>query len=103
MSILIDELPLTFDAHVIVSDALTATLRTQRAAVEKTGCKVTSFHVSGEDVPPRLFITFEPGTPSFQVRGELEKVGFDVGQQMGDKMLRFYASKRVVKGTGWEV
>jgi len=99
----IADLPLTSDANITVDDALIALVSAQKAEIESLGCRPTAVHVSGDGVPPRFFISFIPGTPSFEVRGKLEDKQYDVGQQMGDKMLRFYASKRVAKGTGWNV
>ena len=96
-------LKLTSDEPVTIDETLTKLVAAQKLEIEELGCKPTSVHISGMGVPPRFFITFEPGKPSFEVRGKLEDKQYDVGQQMGDKMLRFYASKRVSKGTGWNV
>jgi len=96
-------LPLTTDLDILVDAALEKLVAAQKAEIEKTGCLTTSVHISGNGVPPRFFISFTPDNPSYQVRNELAAKHYDVGQQMGDKMLRFYASKRVEKGSGWNV
>jgi hypothetical protein len=96
-------LHLTTDGPVSVDDDLVKLVTAQKLEIEELGCMTTAVHISGEGVPPRFFITFAPDKPSFQVRGRLEDKQYDVGQQMGDTMLRFYVSKRVSKGTGWTV
>ena len=99
----IADLPLTWDVDITVDDDLITLITAQKAEIESLGCRPTAVHVSGNGAPPRFFISFIPGAPSFEVRGKLEDKQYDVGQQMGDKMLRFYASKRVAKGKGWDV
>ena len=99
----IADLPLTTDADLTVDPPLVKLVTDQKAELIALGCTPTSVHVSGGGVPPRFFITFQPGVPSFQVRGKLEEKQYDIGQQMGEKILRFYASKRVTKGEGWTV
>lgn len=94
-------LPFTTDTDLVADASLAKVIEDQKAELLALGCNPTSVHVSGSDVPPRFFITFDPGKPSFEVRGRLEEKQYDVGQQMGDKMLRFYVSKRVTKGDGW--
>lgn len=96
-------LPLTSDTDLTVDAVLEKLVADQKAEIEGIGCRPTGVHISGNGVPPRFFITFEPGKPSFEVRGRLQEKQYDVGQQMGDRMLRFYASKRIAKGTGWDV
>lgn len=94
-------LPFSTDTDLVVDAPLRRLIEDQKAELESLGCIPTSVHVSGAEVPPRFFISFQPDRPSFEVRGKLEAKGYDVGQQMGDKMLRFYTSKRVTKGDGW--
>jgi hypothetical protein len=94
-------LPLTTDVDLVVDPALEKLVSEQKAELLHLGCTPTAVHVSGAGVPPRFFISFQPDKPSFEVRGRLEANKYDIGQQMGDKMLRFYASKRVAKGDGW--
>lgn len=94
-------LPLTTDVDLVVDMSLEKLVTAQKAELLELGCTPTAVHVSGSGVPPRFFISFRPDRPSFEVRGKLEANKYDVGQQMGDKMLRFYASKRVAKGEGW--
>lgn len=96
-------LPLTSDAELVVDDALTTLIIEQKAEIESMGCTATGVHVSANGVPPRFFISFRAEHPSYQVRNALAEKAYDVGQQMGDKMLRFYASKRVARGKGWDV
>ena len=96
-------LALTSDTDLTVDASLEKLVTDQKAELVELGCVPTAVHVSGGGVPPRFFISFPPGTPSFQIRGKLEDKQYDVGQQMGDKILRFYASKRVRKGDGWAV
>jgi hypothetical protein len=101
MSDQIAGLPLTTDVDLSVDAALEKLVTEQKAELLGLGCTPTSVHISGNGAPPRFFISFQPDKPSFEVRGKLEANKYDVGQQMGDKMLRFYASKRVAKGEGW--
>jgi hypothetical protein len=94
-------LPFTTDTDLVLDAPLRKLIEDQKAELVSLGCTPTSVHVSGSGVPPRFFISFEPGKPSFVIRSKLEEKQYDVGQQMGDKMLRFYASKRIAKGDGW--
>lgn len=94
-------LPLTTDFPLGISEALENTAVSQRKQLEDLGLSVTGIHMSDEDAPPRFLVQFPPGKPSFQIRTMVEAKGFDIGQQMGEKMLRFYATKRVTKTNGW--
>jgi hypothetical protein len=96
-------LPLTTDDKVDIDGALQALVSAQKQELLDLGCTPTAVHVSAGGVPPRFFFTFPPGVLSYQVRHLLASKNFEVGQQMGDKMLRFYASKRVEQGKGWQV
>jgi hypothetical protein len=96
-------LPLTTDDKVEIDGSLLALVEAQKSDLIELGCTPTSVHVSAGGVPPRFFFTFPPGLLSYQIRHLLASKGFEVGQQMGDKMLRFYASKRVEQGKGWQV
>jgi hypothetical protein len=98
-----DELgvPFTCDMPMGMTDTPTKVLKEQIESLEAMGVKVTGVHIVEPGSPPRFFITFVPGVPSFKVRTSLEREGWDVGQTMGDKMLKFYAAKRAVKSDGW--
>lgn len=94
-------IPFTSDLPVSLNQISEQELKDQKEELERLGVSVTGIHVVEPMSPTRFFIRFKPGVPSFQTRTSLEKEGWDVGQQMGDKMLKFYATKRAVKGAGW--
>jgi hypothetical protein len=75
----------------------------EKKEIEALGVGVTGIHVLGEGAPPRYFIQFPKGEASFTFRSKLEAKQFDVGQQMGNKILKFYASRRTKRGEGWQV
>lgn len=83
-----------------ISKQLKDTVKEQKEELEGLGLKITEVHLSGDSVPPRFFIQFPEGEQMVKYRFELENSGWDVGQQMGEKMLHFYASKRSFSG-GW--
>jgi hypothetical protein len=95
--------PLTTDFPVPMDEDFVKDTEDQKAELEQFGLKVTGIHVLGEGATPRFFIEFPPGQPSFEIRARLEASQYDVGQQMGDKMLRFYVTRRVKRGDGWQV
>jgi len=95
--------PLTTDFPVPIDEGFEKETAAQKDELEKFGLGVTGIHILGEGAAPRFFIEFPPGKPSFEIRARLEASQYDVGQQMGDKMLRFYATKRVKRSDGWQV
>lgn len=95
--------PLTKDFPVEIDDSIRKGIKDQKKEIESLGVNVTGVHILGEGAPPRFFIVFPPGPGSYKFRGMLESKHYDVGQQMGDKMLKFYVSRRTKKGEGWKV
>jgi hypothetical protein len=95
--------PLTKDFPFELDSAVKKETKERKAELEEFGVTVTGIHMLGEGAPPRFFIEFPKGVPSYKIRGMLESKQYDIGQQMGSKMLRFYAARRVVRGEGWEV
>lgn len=94
-------LPFSSDVDIEIDEPLSSLIGQQKEELLAMGCTPTAVHVSAPGVPPRFFFTFAPDKPSYQTRNLLASKQYDVGQQMGDRMLRFYASKRVSKGGGW--
>ncbi len=95
-------LPLTTDIPIGISEALEDTATSQRKELEDIGLLVTGIYLADASTPPRFLVQFPPGKPSFQIRTMAESKGYDIGQQMGEKALRFYATKRVKQTTGWD-
>jgi len=95
--------PFTTDFPVEPVGELKALIKEEKAEIEAFGIGVTGIHLLGEGAPPRYFIQFPKGAGSFTFRSKLEANDYDVGQQMGKDMLKFYASRRKKKGKGWEV
>jgi hypothetical protein len=97
------DVPVTGDGPAEVSGSLLALLLKEKGEVEATGTRVTGIFLQIKNgAPPRYFIEFPPETPSFIARARLEQEGFDVGQHMGDEMLRFYASRKTAPTKAWD-
>ena len=101
MAIDILGVPLTSDLPVKLTEARAHELKASIDELKSLGVVVTGVRIIDPDTPPRFFIAFVPGVPSFKARTAREMEGWDVGQQMGAKMLMFYAAKRAVKSNGW--
>jgi hypothetical protein len=84
-------------------DELEALIAAQRAEIEAAGVEVTRIVVEDLDVPPRFHILFKKGEPSSTARMRLEEKRYDVGQNLGEKNLSFYVTKRVEQTKGWSV
>lgn len=67
------------------------------------GVTVTKIHMVDAEAAPRYHITFSADVPQWKSRAQLEQLGYDIGQTIGDQQLYFYASKRVEKSKGWSV
>jgi hypothetical protein len=67
------------------------------------GLQITQFVLPKDGGPPRYAFRFPDGELQYKTRGKLERAGFDVGQQLGDRRLAFYVSRRSQKSEGWEV
>lgn len=100
-TLMLKEVPLTIGEAIIVTPALRTRLLAEKNEIEALGVKVTAVQLDAERLPARYFIEFPSGS-SYALRTKLEDARFDVGQQMGERMLRFYATKRVIEGKGWE-
>jgi len=96
-------LPFSGDGDAELSAEAKADAKEQKKELEGFGLKVTGIHLIGEGAPLRFFIEFPKNEPSYKIRGALTAHNYDVGQQMGEKILRFYASRRAVRGEGWQV
>ena len=86
-----------------LTDAVRSEIEQQSEEIESVGVGIDRIVVRAGGGPPRFFISFPPDTPSYMSRQKLELKKFDVGQQMGGKMLSFYVTRRVTKGEGWQV
>lgn len=95
--------PLTADFPFEPTADFKKAMKEQKSELESFGVNVTGIHLLGEGAPPRFFIIFPEGQPSYPIRANIESKLYDVGQQMGQKMLKFYASKRTKRGEGWQV
>lgn len=94
--------PFKSDPSEKIGDALSKMIAEQKLEIEDLGAIITGIEIRSKESPPRFFITFPFGAASFSVRGKLEARGYDVGQQMGDKILKFYATRRrLTNGAGW--
>jgi len=71
--------------------------------IEACGVDISSAEVRGGGAPPRFHITFRKGEPSARARAHLEEKRYDVGQNLGEKNLSFYVTRRVEQGKGWSV
>lgn len=95
--------PLTADFPFEPDKAFTKSMKDQKTELEGFGVTVTGIHLLGEGAPARFFILFPEGQPSYTIRAKIEEKQYDVGQQMGQKMLKFYAARRTKRGEGWQV
>ena len=86
-----------------IEPELLARLEEELATIRSCGVEPTRIVLAGGGAEPRYDIKFPEGAPSYAYRIRLEEKHFDVGQQMNDKMLAFYATKRTQKGKGWSV
>lgn len=97
-------LPVTDPQKRLQEDALRRTLIDEhKELASMAGFKLTRIRVPDDGGPIRYDIAFLPEVPSFKARTDLETKNWDVGQEMGDKQLSFYVTKRSQKGQGWEV
>jgi len=98
-------MPLTIHGSVVdtVFSELEGKALKEKTVIEKAGATVTGVHLRSDGAPLRYWIKFAGGTQMQVVRRKLEEQQFDVGQQMGESMLNFYATKRVEQGKGWQV
>lgn len=55
---------------------------------------------AGED-PHQYYFMFPTGQPSYVYRKKLAEAGFEVRQEMGEKMLAFYACRASRKTGAW--
>ena len=78
-------------------------VKSELAQLAELGIEVVSVSTITEGAPARYIFEFPAGDQQWKTRQVLEKAGWDVGQQMGEKNLRFYASKRSVHSEGWKV
>ena len=97
------DVPVEYGTNLLVNGPTKAALAELVEELRGTGVTVSGIYIAEQDAPPRFFIQFPPDMLSFKVRLVLEEKGWDVGQQMGNKMLKFYAAKRAVKSDGWNV
>ena len=67
------------------------------------GLRITQFVLPKDGGPPRYAFRFPDGELQYKTRLKLEKAGFDVGQQLGDRQLAFYLSRRSQQSEGWDV
>lgn len=93
--------PVTRDLPCVLDAAAVKRAAAQKAEIESTGAEVVRVHIAAPDQPLRFFIRFQVGKQSFEVRGKLEALRYDVGQKLSDKELFFYAVKRVTESKGW--
>jgi len=93
----LEGIDIEFDAP---GDRDTSLLEKQIGELKELGLAVTRIRVP-EDATPRYYVTFPP-LPMYQVRTWLEAKNWDVGQEMGEKMLQFYVTKRSQPSRGWE-
>lgn len=75
----------------------------QHGEIEACGVEIVKIEVRGGGAPPRFHIKFPSTRPSADARAELEEKRYDVGQNLGDKNLSFYVTKRVEQTKGWSV
>lgn len=94
--------PVTMGEKMKMTQSLHDQLERDLAELAQLGVVVHGIAVEGDRVAPRFYIEFPRDAASFVARTRLEGARFDVGQEMGDKTLRFYASRRVVETTGWD-
>lgn len=96
-------LPLVTDFPVAITEEMQKQAEGQKKEIECLGLRLVGIHIVEPASPMRFFIEFPPTKPSYEVRRKLEEAGYDVGQQMGDKILKFYATRRAQQGEGWQV
>jgi hypothetical protein len=95
--------PLQNDTGDELSKEEMQAIQDQEKEIAAAGVDVTKIEVCGGGAPPRFHINFRPGKPSAEVRMRLEEKRYDVGQNLGDKNLSFYVTKRVEQTKGWSV
>src|SRR5690606_1522876 len=77
-------------------------VRRQLDDIQSLGIEVTKIKFwPGGGESPRFYVKFPPDKQMFEVRRELERKLFDVGQKIGSNELTFYVTKRTRKSGGW--
>jgi hypothetical protein len=96
-------LPVSDPEKRLTSDTLRQKLLEQREELLAIGgFKLVRIRVPEDGGSIRYDIQFAIDTPSFKARTALEMKHWDVGQEMADRQLHFYVTKRSEKSDGWE-
>jgi len=79
-----------------------ARLEAEIAELDQLGLHISRFQLPPDGGAPRYDFSFPDGELQYKTRHKLEAAGFDVGQQMVERRLSFYLSRRVQRSEGWQ-
>lgn len=93
--------PITRDLPCLIEGAALSKAGAEKKEIEGTGLTVVGIHIVAPGQPLHYFVKLPQGKASFEARGKLEALGYNVRQRIRERDLLFFVTKTVTESKGW--